>query len=81
MCEEPINVDSLIVVQNFGAERCHPHCVKHAEQCAVIHLGRIEPGHMPVVKKTFNIIRFVSNATSCDAETKDGHFIRINYIQ
>eukprot|EP00240_Pyramimonas_obovata_P002182 CAMPEP_0118952652 /NCGR_PEP_ID=MMETSP1169-20130426/55236_1 /TAXON_ID=36882 /ORGANISM="Pyramimonas obovata, Strain CCMP722" /LENGTH=455 /DNA_ID=CAMNT_0006899955 /DNA_START=292 /DNA_END=1660 /DNA_ORIENTATION=+ len=67
-CGLPIHVDGLIMVQNYGRDQCHSQCVQHTEKCAVIHLGRIEVGHMPLIKDIFNIKRFVSQANRCDAE-------------
>eukprot|EP00976_Prorocentrum_cordatum_P108104 1194771-Prorocentrum_minimum.AAC.11 len=64
-CGLPIHVDGLIMVQNYGRDQCHSQCVTHTEKCAVIHLGRIEVGHMPLIKNIFNIKRFVSQANRC----------------
>ena len=81
VCREPILVDELIVVQALGKAQSHLPCARHTTKCSVMHLGMIEVEHVEQVKEVFGITRFVSSAYRCDAQTRDGRFIRIEYIQ
>lgn len=81
MCREPILVDELIVVQSLGKSQSHLNCARHTAQAQVMHLGMIDVEHVEQVKEVFGITRFVSSAYRCDAQTRDGRFIRIEYIQ